>query len=32
MVWLAGNTAPALHRLLDVVTDLAATTDLTSTG
>ncbi|WP_433352231.1 LysR family transcriptional regulator [Micromonospora saelicesensis] len=32
MVWLAGNTAPALHRFLDVVTELAATTDLTSTG
>ncbi|MEK8105653.1 LysR family substrate-binding domain-containing protein [Micromonospora sp. M12] len=32
MVWLSGNTAPALHRLLDVVTELAATTDLTSTG
>ncbi|MGC5307932.1 LysR family transcriptional regulator [Micromonospora zamorensis] len=32
MVWLPGNTAPALHRLLDVVTALAATTDLTRTG
>ncbi|MCG5463064.1 LysR family transcriptional regulator [Micromonospora sp. NPDC053740] len=32
MVWLGGNTAPGLRRLLDVVTDLAATTDLTSTG
>ncbi|MET7669518.1 LysR family transcriptional regulator [Micromonospora luteifusca] len=32
MVWLPGNTSPALHRLLDVVTELAATTDLTKTG
>ncbi|MGC4866428.1 LysR substrate-binding domain-containing protein [Micromonospora sp. DT53] len=32
MVWLAGNTAPALRRFLDVVTELAATTDLTSAG
>ncbi|MET7959104.1 LysR family transcriptional regulator [Micromonospora zamorensis] len=32
MVWLPGNTTPALHRLLDVVTALAATTDLTRTG
>ncbi|WP_307871916.1 LysR family transcriptional regulator [Micromonospora sp. U21] len=32
VVWLSGNTSPALHRLLDVVTELAATTDLTETG
>ncbi|MFG1841620.1 LysR family transcriptional regulator [Micromonospora sp. NPDC049175] len=32
MVWLPGSTAPALRRLLDVVADLAATTDLTRTG
>ncbi|SCF06100.1 transcriptional regulator, LysR family [Micromonospora coriariae] len=32
MVWLSGNTSPALHRLLDVVTELAAKTDLTETG
>jgi DNA-binding transcriptional LysR family regulator len=32
MVWLPENTAPALHRLIDVVTELAATTDLTRTG
>ncbi|MEW2515965.1 LysR family transcriptional regulator [Streptomyces sp. NPDC046870] len=32
MVWLPGNTSPALHRLLDIVTDLAATTDLTQGG
>ncbi|MGP3942600.1 LysR family transcriptional regulator [Streptomyces sp. 6N106] len=32
MVWLPGNTSPPLHRLLDIVTDLAATTDLTEGG
>ncbi|MEH1165905.1 LysR family transcriptional regulator [Micromonospora sp. CPCC 205539] len=32
MVWLPSNTSPGLHRLLDLVTDLAATTDLTQTG
>ncbi|GAA4557117.1 LysR family transcriptional regulator [Planotetraspora kaengkrachanensis] len=32
MVWRPGNTSPALRRMVDVVTDLAATTDLTATG
>ncbi|MFD3441832.1 LysR substrate-binding domain-containing protein [Streptomyces sp. NPDC058685] len=32
MVWLTGNTSPALHRLLDVVTEMAATTDFTRSG
>ncbi|MFF4122699.1 LysR family transcriptional regulator [Microbispora rosea] len=32
MVWRRGNTSPALRRIVDVVTDLAATTDLTATG
>jgi DNA-binding transcriptional LysR family regulator len=32
MVWLSGNTSPALRGLLDVVTDVAASTDLTETG
>ncbi|GAB3960503.1 hypothetical protein GCM10027614_82590 [Micromonospora vulcania] len=32
MVWLPGNTAPALRRLVDVVTELAAATDLTEAG
>jgi DNA-binding transcriptional LysR family regulator len=32
MVWLSGNTSPALHALLDVVTEVAATTDLTESG
>ncbi|WP_399937350.1 LysR family transcriptional regulator [Streptomyces sp. BBFR25] len=32
MVWLPGNTSPALHRLIDIVTDLATTTDLTEYG
>jgi len=32
MVWLPDNTDPAVHRLLDVVTELAATTDLTASG
>ncbi|MEU0786090.1 LysR substrate-binding domain-containing protein [Streptomyces sp. NPDC006173] len=32
MVWLAGNTAPALRLLLDVVAELAASTDLTASG
>lgn len=32
MVWLPANTSPALRRLVDVVTDLAASTDLTTAG
>lgn len=32
MVWRRGNTSAALRRMVDVVTDLAATTDLTATG
>ncbi|MFG2074249.1 LysR family transcriptional regulator [Nonomuraea maritima] len=32
MVWSSGNTSPALHGLLDVVTELAASTDLTESG
>jgi DNA-binding transcriptional LysR family regulator len=32
MVWLSGNTSPALRGLLDVVTEVAASTDLTETG
>ncbi|MFC6022926.1 LysR family transcriptional regulator [Plantactinospora solaniradicis] len=32
MVWLPDNTSPALRRLLDVIVDLAATTDLTISG
>ncbi|WP_433281119.1 LysR family transcriptional regulator [Pseudonocardia xinjiangensis] len=32
MVWIAGNTSPALHALLDVVTEVAAATDLTESG
>lgn len=32
MVWSAGNASPALHGLLDVVTELAASTDLTESG
>lgn len=32
MVWLPGSESTALNRLLDVVTDLAATTDLTQDG
>jgi DNA-binding transcriptional LysR family regulator len=32
MVWVSGNTSPALHGLLDVVTELAAATDLTALG
>jgi DNA-binding transcriptional LysR family regulator len=32
MVWMAGNTSPALHTLLDVVTEVAAATDLTESG
>ncbi|WP_406080868.1 LysR family transcriptional regulator [Micromonospora sp. NBC_00858] len=32
MVWLSGNTSPVLRRLVDVVTELAAATDLTQTG
>jgi DNA-binding transcriptional LysR family regulator len=32
MVWRPGNTSPALRRMVDVVTSLAATTDLTATG
>jgi DNA-binding transcriptional LysR family regulator len=32
MVWLSGNTSPALHAVLDVVTEVAASTDLTESG
>ncbi|MFC4016506.1 LysR family transcriptional regulator [Micromonospora sp. GCM10011542] len=32
MVWRSGDTSPALHRLVAVVTELAATTDLTEAG
>lgn len=32
MVWRSDNTSPTLRRMVDVVTDLAATTDLTTTG
>ncbi|RKR91865.1 LysR family transcriptional regulator [Micromonospora pisi] len=32
MVWLPDNTSPGLRRMVDVVTDLAGTTDLTTTG
>jgi DNA-binding transcriptional LysR family regulator len=32
MVWRPDDTSPALRQMLDVVTDLAATTDLTATG
>ncbi|GIF62665.1 LysR family transcriptional regulator [Asanoa ishikariensis] len=32
MVWRPDNTAPALRRLREVVTDLAASTDLTEAG
>lgn len=32
MVWLSGNDSPALHRLLDVVTEMAAATDFTRSG
>ncbi|MCI2424408.1 hypothetical protein MOQ72_44205, partial [Saccharopolyspora sp. K220] len=32
MVWLASNTSPALHALLDVVTEVAASTDFTESG
>jgi DNA-binding transcriptional LysR family regulator len=32
MVWLPGNTSPALRRLLDVVTEVAAVTDLAEAG
>ena len=32
MVWLPQARKPALHRLLEVVTELAATTDLTTAG
>jgi hypothetical protein len=32
VVWSPDNANPAALRLLDVVTDLAATTDLTATG
>jgi hypothetical protein len=31
-VWRPDIRKPALHRLLEVVTDLAATTDLTTAG
>ncbi|MEU7916447.1 LysR family transcriptional regulator [Microbispora bryophytorum] len=32
MVWRPGDNSPALRRMVEVVTDLAATTDLTATG
>ncbi|MFJ3407396.1 LysR family transcriptional regulator [Promicromonospora sp. NPDC090134] len=32
MVWLSGDSSPALHSLVDVVTELATTTDLTESG
>ncbi|MEV4477345.1 LysR family transcriptional regulator [Nonomuraea sp. NPDC049504] len=32
MVWVSDNTSPALRHLLDVVTELAASTDLTESG
>ena len=32
MVWLSGNSSPALHSLLNVVTDVAASTDFTESG
>lgn len=32
MIWRPGNTSSALLRMVDVVTELAATTDLTVTG
>ncbi|SNS68171.1 hypothetical protein SAMN05421812_101387 [Asanoa hainanensis] len=32
MVWRPDNTAPALRRLREVVTDLATSTDLTEAG
>ncbi|MEV4810989.1 LysR family transcriptional regulator [Micromonospora avicenniae] len=32
MVWRPDNSSPALRRIVDVVTELAATTDLTTTG
>ncbi|MGY0002615.1 LysR family transcriptional regulator [Micromonospora sp. I033] len=32
MVWRPDNTSPGLRRMVDLVTDLAATTDLTTTG
>jgi DNA-binding transcriptional LysR family regulator len=32
MVWLSSNTSPALRALLDVVTEMAASTDLTESG
>ncbi|WBB67159.1 LysR family transcriptional regulator [Micromonospora sp. WMMD812] len=32
MVWLPDNSSPTLRRVLDAVTELAATTDLTTTG
>jgi DNA-binding transcriptional LysR family regulator len=32
MVWLSGNTSPAVHALLDVVTEVAASTDFTESG
>jgi DNA-binding transcriptional LysR family regulator len=32
MIWRHGNTSSTLRRMVDVVTDLAATTDLTATG
>src|SRR6185437_6551199 len=32
MVWLSGNSSPALHALLNVVTEVAASTDFTASG
>jgi hypothetical protein len=32
MIWRQGNVSSGLLRMVDVVTDLAATTDLTATG
>ncbi|MEV6367200.1 LysR family transcriptional regulator [Micromonospora musae] len=32
MIWRPDNTSPALRRVIDVVTELAAATDLTTTG
>jgi hypothetical protein len=32
MIWRHGNTSSTLRRMVDVVTDLAAATDLTATG
>jgi hypothetical protein len=32
MVWRPGNNSAVLRRMMDVVTDLARTTDLIATG